>query len=84
MRHVWQHLHNGSERRLDYRIDEYDLRPGDVRGLSIIKQAHREAVLFLEVTLCEELHKEEVSPQATQLEVLRRVRNVGHVEDHLD
>ena len=81
---IWKHLNNWIKSRLDNCIDESNLRLGYVSSFSIVEQTHREAVLLFQVTLRKEFHKEQISPQSAQLEILGRIRNVRHVENHFN
>ncbi len=72
------------EGRLDNEVNESDLTLSNVSRLSIEELADFETVHLFKVSLCEELYKEQVTPEPAELPRLGRIRNVCQVEHELD
>lgn len=78
----------GKENRKDFKgrlndeVDKAHLGLGQVDVSPVVEVADGKAELFLVVALDEELFVDEASPHVGLVPLLRRVREVGHVECH--
>ena len=67
---------DGDEARFYYEVDEADLALRHVRGRPVVELADGELVRLLQVALLEELHEDEVGPEAAQMPGFGRVGDV--------
>ena len=69
---------------LDDEVYEADLTLGNVCSHAIEELTDGELVLLFQVTLLEELHEDQISPELAEVPGLCRVRYVGQVEHETD
>ena len=80
---IWKNFEDRGVGWLDNEVDEANLTLCNVCGCAVEKLADWELVTFLEVSLREELKKEQVTPEMAEVPRLSGVGNVRQVEHKL-
>ena len=76
MAQVREYLNDCDKGRFDYEIDEANLTLCNVCCSPVVELTYGELVRLLKVSLCEELHEDQIRPELAQVPRLRRVRDV--------
>lgn len=74
--HLWNERRQLLEKRHDNKSNEAWLRPGHLVFLAIAEHAYRQAKLFFDVALLEELFEEEIHPFLNNLKRPALLRNI--------